>query len=178
MAILALLYCSIRHSRESGNPGGQGRGGCSWTSAETLVTSSRRELTWPTAGDMRNVGFTEFCRLVEAFGSTLRRVSGSHHIYRHPDVPRPLSLQPHQRENGTPPMTAKYHINLFWSEPDGAWVADVPDLHAILLGLRRQPRSSASRGREGDGGLAPGRTRGQAADPGTRYHVAKRAASG
>jgi predicted RNase H-like HicB family nuclease len=25
-------------------------------------------------------------------------------------------------------MTAKYHINLFWSEPDGAWVADVPDL--------------------------------------------------
>ncbi|MGH7059632.1 MAG: type II toxin-antitoxin system HicB family antitoxin [Stellaceae bacterium] len=20
----------------------------------------------------------------------------------------------------------KYHINLFWSEPDGAWVADVP----------------------------------------------------
>ena len=98
MAILALLYCSIRHSPESGNPGGQGRGGCSWTSAETLVTSSRRELTWPTAGDMRNVGFTEFCRLVEAFGSTLRRVSGSHHIYRHPDVPRPLSLQPHQRE--------------------------------------------------------------------------------
>ena len=41
----------------------------------------------------RNVGFTEFCRLVEAFGFKLRRVSGSHHIYRHPEVPRPLSLQ-------------------------------------------------------------------------------------
>ena len=25
-------------------------------------------------------------------------------------------------------MTARYCINLFWSEPDGAWVADVPDL--------------------------------------------------
>jgi predicted RNase H-like HicB family nuclease len=25
-------------------------------------------------------------------------------------------------------MTAKYHIDLFWSEADGAWVADVPDL--------------------------------------------------
>jgi predicted RNase H-like HicB family nuclease len=25
-------------------------------------------------------------------------------------------------------MTPKYHINLFWSEADGAWVADVPDL--------------------------------------------------
>ncbi len=22
----------------------------------------------------------------------------------------------------------KYHINLFWSEEDGSWVADVPDL--------------------------------------------------
>ena len=25
-------------------------------------------------------------------------------------------------------MIPKYHINLFWSEPDNAWVADVPDL--------------------------------------------------
>jgi predicted RNA binding protein YcfA (HicA-like mRNA interferase family) len=47
---------------------------------------------------MRNVGCTEFRRLVEAFGFTLRRVSGSHHIYRDPEVPRPLSLQQHQRE--------------------------------------------------------------------------------
>jgi hypothetical protein len=47
---------------------------------------------------MRNVGFTECRRLVEAFNCTLRRVSGSHHIYRHPEVPRPLSLQPQQRE--------------------------------------------------------------------------------
>ena len=27
-------------------------------------------------------------------------------------------------------MIPKYHINLFWSEPDGAWAADVPDLHS------------------------------------------------
>jgi predicted RNase H-like HicB family nuclease len=27
-------------------------------------------------------------------------------------------------------MTAKYHIDLFWSEADGAWVADVPDLRS------------------------------------------------
>ena len=25
-------------------------------------------------------------------------------------------------------MTAKYHINLFWSEADSGWIADVPDL--------------------------------------------------
>ena len=27
-------------------------------------------------------------------------------------------------------MSPKYHINLFWSEADGAWVADVPDLQS------------------------------------------------
>jgi predicted RNase H-like HicB family nuclease len=27
-------------------------------------------------------------------------------------------------------MIHKYHINLFWSEPDNAWVADVPDLQS------------------------------------------------
>jgi predicted RNase H-like HicB family nuclease len=27
-------------------------------------------------------------------------------------------------------MMPKYHINLFWSEPGGAWVADVPDLQS------------------------------------------------
>jgi predicted RNase H-like HicB family nuclease len=27
-------------------------------------------------------------------------------------------------------MIPKRHINLFWSEPDGAWVADVPDLES------------------------------------------------
>jgi predicted RNase H-like HicB family nuclease len=27
-------------------------------------------------------------------------------------------------------MTTKYHINLFWSETDDAWVADVPDLQS------------------------------------------------
>ena len=50
------------------------------------------------SGERRNVGFPDFCRLVEAFGFELRRVSGSHHIYSHPSVPRPLSLQLRQRE--------------------------------------------------------------------------------
>jgi len=27
-------------------------------------------------------------------------------------------------------MMPKYHINLFWSEADGAWVADLPDLQS------------------------------------------------
>lgn len=27
-------------------------------------------------------------------------------------------------------MTPKYHINVFWSDPDRCWVADVPDLQS------------------------------------------------
>lgn len=64
------------------------------------MTRSRRVDLWGriSAADLRNVGFTEFCRLIETFGFELRRISGSHHIYRHPQVPRPLSLQPRERE--------------------------------------------------------------------------------
>jgi predicted RNA binding protein YcfA (HicA-like mRNA interferase family) len=50
------------------------------------------------AGDLGNVAFDEFRWLIEAFGFELRRISGSHHIYRHPRVPRPLSLQSRGRE--------------------------------------------------------------------------------
>jgi predicted RNase H-like HicB family nuclease len=25
-------------------------------------------------------------------------------------------------------VTARYHINVFWSDEDGCWIADVPDL--------------------------------------------------
>lgn len=64
------------------------------------MTRSRRDVLWDriSDGDLRNVGFTEFRRLVESFGFELRRISGSHHIYRHPRVSRPLSLQPRERE--------------------------------------------------------------------------------
>jgi hypothetical protein len=61
---------------------------------------SRKEQLWDSlaAGDLRNVGFAEFRRLVESFGFKLRRVSGSYYIYTHSQVPRPLSLQPRNRE--------------------------------------------------------------------------------
>ena len=64
------------------------------------MARSRREALWDRllAGDLRNVGFAEFCRLIETFGFELRRISGSHHIYRHSRIPRLLSLQPRERE--------------------------------------------------------------------------------
>lgn len=38
--------------------------------------------------------FADFERILKAFGFTLDRTSGSHHIYAHPQVPRRLSIQP------------------------------------------------------------------------------------
>ncbi|MCW1428804.1 type II toxin-antitoxin system HicA family toxin [Novosphingobium sp. JCM 18896] len=38
--------------------------------------------------------FTDFRRILEAFGFTLDRIKGSHHIFKHPLVSRPLSIQP------------------------------------------------------------------------------------
>ena len=38
--------------------------------------------------------FADFERILKAFGFTLDRITGSHHIYRHPAVPRRLSIQP------------------------------------------------------------------------------------
>ncbi len=46
----------------------------------------------------RNLRFATFQRVVEAFGFRLDRVVGSHHIYVHPQVDRPLSLQSVQGE--------------------------------------------------------------------------------
>jgi predicted RNA binding protein YcfA (HicA-like mRNA interferase family) len=40
-----------------------------------------------------NLRFEEMTRLVESFGFHLARVSGSHHIYTHPDIPDLLNLQ-------------------------------------------------------------------------------------
>jgi len=41
----------------------------------------------------QNVRFVDFCKVVVAFGYRWDRTRGSHHIYEHPQVPRPLSLQ-------------------------------------------------------------------------------------
>ena len=41
----------------------------------------------------KNIRFGEFTGLLESFGFTLRRINGSHHIYRHPKVPRAFPIQ-------------------------------------------------------------------------------------
>jgi predicted RNA binding protein YcfA (HicA-like mRNA interferase family) len=41
----------------------------------------------------KNIKFTEFVHLVEAFGFHLSRIKGSHHIFVHPDVDELVNLQ-------------------------------------------------------------------------------------
>lgn len=44
-------------------------------------------------GGHANVRFADLCRLAEACGFELDRITGSHHIFVHPDVPTVLNLQ-------------------------------------------------------------------------------------
>jgi predicted RNA binding protein YcfA (HicA-like mRNA interferase family) len=44
-----------------------------------------------TEGD---VSFRDFDAVARQLGFVLYRISGSHHIYLHPKVPRPLNIQP------------------------------------------------------------------------------------
>ena len=44
-------------------------------------------------GDLRNVAFSDFRRLVEACGFELDRIRGSHHIYGHPLLGEKINLQ-------------------------------------------------------------------------------------
>ena len=38
--------------------------------------------------------FRDFQKVLKAFGFELDRINGSHHIFKHPSVPRRLSIQP------------------------------------------------------------------------------------
>ena len=52
----------------------------------------RRLLVRLMRGSMANVSFSDMRRLVEAFGFSLARINGSHHIFTHPDAPAQLNL--------------------------------------------------------------------------------------
>ncbi|MBI4389594.1 MAG: type II toxin-antitoxin system HicA family toxin [Nitrospinae bacterium] len=44
-------------------------------------------------GAFNNVSFRDMVSLVDGFGFRLGRVSGSHHIFVHPDIPEIVNLQ-------------------------------------------------------------------------------------
>jgi predicted RNA binding protein YcfA (HicA-like mRNA interferase family) len=44
-------------------------------------------------GSLQNVAFADMIKLVEGFGFKLARVSGSHHIFTHPEISELINLQ-------------------------------------------------------------------------------------
>jgi predicted RNA binding protein YcfA (HicA-like mRNA interferase family) len=52
----------------------------------------RKTLEKSLAGS-KNIRFDDIAALARALGFELARVSGSHHIFVHPDVPVPLNIQ-------------------------------------------------------------------------------------
>lgn len=53
----------------------------------------RRLLARVVRGDLANDSFADMQRLVAAFGFELRRTSGSHHVFVHPNISELLNLQ-------------------------------------------------------------------------------------
>ncbi|HEY4760721.1 MAG TPA: type II toxin-antitoxin system HicA family toxin [Thermoguttaceae bacterium] len=46
-----------------------------------------------TRGNISNVSFSDMVNLATSFGFQLGRVQGSHHIFKHSDIPELLNLQ-------------------------------------------------------------------------------------
>lgn len=55
--------------------------------------SKKRKLLEKILTGSRNIRFDELVTLVEAFGFTLSRVNGSHHIFIHPEIQEIVNLQ-------------------------------------------------------------------------------------
>ena len=53
----------------------------------------RRLLSRLSSGAVRNVRFADLTDLVQSLGFRLDRVSGSHHIFIHPEIPELVNLQ-------------------------------------------------------------------------------------
>jgi predicted RNA binding protein YcfA (HicA-like mRNA interferase family) len=55
--------------------------------------SKKRKLLEKVLSGSKNIQFNELVLLVEAFGFSLSRVNGSHHIFTHPNIPEIINLQ-------------------------------------------------------------------------------------
>jgi predicted RNA binding protein YcfA (HicA-like mRNA interferase family) len=79
--------CNPAHPPGQCPPGtSQARHTLTWVRTSLLLARLR-------GGDLANVRFADFQRLVEAVGFVPLRTRGSHHIYRHPNTPILLNLQ-------------------------------------------------------------------------------------
>lgn len=62
--------------------------------ASTVTSMNERKLLARIArGETANVDFADLRHLAEAVGFELRRVSGSHHVFAHPELQQLINLQ-------------------------------------------------------------------------------------
>ncbi len=54
---------------------------------------NKRKLLRKTLSGSKNISFSEALAIAKAFGFSLDRVSGSHHIMAHPEIPELINLQ-------------------------------------------------------------------------------------
>ncbi len=62
----------------------------------------KRKLLRKILAGSKNVQFDEFASLLAAFGFELKRIKGSHHIFKHPASPDLLSVQPDSNNRAKP----------------------------------------------------------------------------
>ncbi|MGG6269796.1 type II toxin-antitoxin system HicA family toxin [Leptolyngbya sp. AN03gr2] len=55
--------------------------------------TKKRKLLEKILNNQKNIDFEDMVTLVEAFGFSRSRVSGSHHIFEHPNIPELVNLQ-------------------------------------------------------------------------------------
>lgn len=53
----------------------------------------KRKLLEKVLSGSKNIQFNELVTLIEAFGFSLSRINGSHHIFNHPEVPEIINIQ-------------------------------------------------------------------------------------
>lgn len=53
----------------------------------------KRKLLEKVISGSKNIQFDELVTLIEAFGFTLSRINGSHHIFQHPEIPEIINIQ-------------------------------------------------------------------------------------
>jgi len=62
------------------------------------VVAKKRKILDKVLAGSKNIKFSEMVTLIEAFGFSLERISGSHHIFTHPQVTEIVNIQNNKGE--------------------------------------------------------------------------------
>jgi len=73
------------------------------------VVDKKRKIFDKALAGSKNIKFSEMVMLIEAFGFSLARISGSHHIFTHPQVREIVNIQNKKGE------VALYQVRQFLS---------------------------------------------------------------